>query len=1284
MELRGEFCIAQLSLRCEVTAQYATSEDERFYGLASLYPARGLRYRPRAKEIGVRIRLGLRRFTSLFQMLSSRSRDTFAKAGMATDTVKLFLQALQQSKLLSETEWKTVRAHARVGRKQAAEPEGAELEAGEPGAAKPVAATGSANELKQLVVKLIERKLLTPWQAAQLQKGQTGFVLGRYRLLYPIGKGGMGHVFKADTFDSDEVVAVKVMARKLTSNESLVSRFRREIKASSRLDSQHVVRTLDAGRVGKVDFMVMEFVNGDQIDDIANRLQRLPVGIACEIIRHAAIGLQHAFEEQMVHRDIKPANLIVNWGEEGRGTVKLMDMGLVLIMSEDETQQQMTRTGQVMGTPDYMSPEQGWDTTSVDIRGDIYSLGCSLFRLLTGTTPFTGTNPLQVLSQRLQRDAPSITAIDGHLPEEVAAIVNRMTKRDLDARYQTPIEVAEALKPFCEELTLDALEAVRTRGTAETQIPLQETKIAEQPKGLDEGDVTYKQFLNEVQKGTDIDLMNMSAATPVFLESEIPIVETAPASALDKTRQRRTKRKRASEQGVENREAGWKSAAIAGAIAAVLLAGVFIWVNRGNDGGGDANFNSGLNPARATEVIFTDNQAQPAVIGRLFQFQPDITVAHRSSEANLFYRLANSSDPGIAIDEETAEVSWLVPKSQAIKPIKLIIQAVSEQDGSETVLVSRDVNVEITLSAAAVSMRIPEADELLLIPGREFTTSVAVTSEFHESLKFQYVLMDSTSPSITLDEDSGQLSWVPDRSDIGRHSLQLSVMESVSKKEMDQQSVAVLVLPKLISDVMDAPDVLTAKPGEMFTHRLGRIGTGRRSNGSVRLVLELNADAPEGANIVPRENMFRWDVPDSASGIIETSFTGFVRTQFGNKQLRGSLPLKIRIEEAESSVVSMVPSEERLEPLRSEIREMYDRRISRARSNSEKIALGRELLIACYDAEASDSDFALLQVIETDLGEDGRSLGLQLEIAELKAARYGADELEAATVIIDSFNRRSVPASERDLLTEHFLRLALLAAEQDNMSFVETVLKHCRTLITRSATGTAEQLADDLKQASAAVEELLLERSSPDVQELTRQELTRLLSRWQFRPAFRESSTIRWFQSSGNAIPTSELQEMWQLEDDVITLDSVQLAALAGFVDGGLSTDRFAFRCQLMPGSNAAHIVAGLDPDVSPRPPGILISVGGATPGQIQSLSDGKVIAVPKSANLNSFLPTAPNEIELIVDGTRIILRLNGTMISQGILAKPMPGLVGLGADLKIANPKMKIRNARILAFPEP
>ena len=265
---------------------------------------------------------------------------------------------------------------------------------------------GSNINVENLANVLVSQNHLTNWQARQLMKGQTGFLLNQYRLTNPIGRGGMGHVFRGVNSRTNDVVAVKVMAKKLLGNKALVSRFRREIRANAKLNSPHVVRSLDAGRVGKTDFMVMEYVNGDQVDRMVSRIGRLPVGLACEIVRQVAVGLQHAHEHQMVHRDIKPGNMMVHWSAADEGIVKLMDMGLVLLNEDDADEKTVTRAGQVMGTPDYMSPEQGLDTTQVDIRSDIYSLGCTLYRLLSGTVPFMGTNPLQVLSQRLQRDAP--------------------------------------------------------------------------------------------------------------------------------------------------------------------------------------------------------------------------------------------------------------------------------------------------------------------------------------------------------------------------------------------------------------------------------------------------------------------------------------------------------------------------------------------------------------------------------------------------------------------------------------------------------------------------------------------------------------------------------------------------------------------------------------------------------------------------------------------------------------------------------------------------------------
>ena len=180
----------------------------------------------------------------------------------------------------------------------------------------------------------------------------------------------MGHVFKARDDSTGAIVAIKVMSRKLTGNQTLVNRFRREIRASSLLNNPHIVRTLDAGRVGKVDFMVMEYRERRSAGShcVANQFDSR--GIACDIIRQAAIGLQHAHEQKMVHRDIKPGNLIIHWSPDGNGTVKIMDMGLVRLSNEGAEKTSVTRAGQVMGTPDYMSPEQGWDTATVDARSD--------------------------------------------------------------------------------------------------------------------------------------------------------------------------------------------------------------------------------------------------------------------------------------------------------------------------------------------------------------------------------------------------------------------------------------------------------------------------------------------------------------------------------------------------------------------------------------------------------------------------------------------------------------------------------------------------------------------------------------------------------------------------------------------------------------------------------------------------------------------------------------------------------------------------------------------------
>jgi formylglycine-generating enzyme required for sulfatase activity/WD40 repeat protein/serine/threonine protein kinase len=268
-----------------------------------------------------------------------------------------------------------------------------------------------------------------------------------YRLLAKLGEGGMGAVYKAQHTKLRRTVAVKVLPADKVNTPQAVARFEREMQAVGALDHQNIVRAFDAGEDQGRHYLVMEYVKGLDAGQLARNHGKLPIPEACEIIRQAALGLQHAHEAGLVHRDIKPSNLML----AESGTVKILDLGLARINQEIEPAAELTSTGQVMGTLDYMAPEQGGDTHHVDIRADIYALGASLYRLLSGIAPFgdprfdTVVKKLMALATKEPR---AMEELRPDVPRELAAVIKRMMAKSPDDRYGTPAEVAAALAPF--------------------------------------------------------------------------------------------------------------------------------------------------------------------------------------------------------------------------------------------------------------------------------------------------------------------------------------------------------------------------------------------------------------------------------------------------------------------------------------------------------------------------------------------------------------------------------------------------------------------------------------------------------------------------------------------------------------------------------------------------------------------------------------------------------------------------------------------------------------------
>ncbi|HKB41714.1 MAG TPA: serine/threonine-protein kinase, partial [Gemmataceae bacterium] len=263
------------------------------------------------------------------------------------------------------------------------------------------------------------------------------------------------------------LVALKVINPRLVASPQAVERFRREVRAAARLAHPNIVAAYDADQAGGTHFLVMEYVEGATLAQLIAEKGRLAVARACDYARQAAWGLQHAFEQGMVHRDVKPQNLMLTPG----GRVKVLDFGLARFATEsiptgapDPAEvttdaaprpegvraplEPLTRTGVVMGTPDYIAPEQAADPHLADTRADIYSLGCTLYELLAGRPPFPERSVVDKVMAHAERTLPPLGEVRGDVPPRLARVVQRMMAKDPARRYQTPAEAAEALTPF--------------------------------------------------------------------------------------------------------------------------------------------------------------------------------------------------------------------------------------------------------------------------------------------------------------------------------------------------------------------------------------------------------------------------------------------------------------------------------------------------------------------------------------------------------------------------------------------------------------------------------------------------------------------------------------------------------------------------------------------------------------------------------------------------------------------------------------------------------------------
>ncbi len=318
----------------------------------------------------------------------------------------------------------------------------------------------------RLARRMVEDGLLTNFHAEQLLKGKyKGFSLGNYRILERIGRGGMGAVYLAEHRLMRHRVALKVLPPEQAENPTTRERFYREARSAALLSHPNVVRAHDIDCAGGIHYFVMEYVDGATLQELVTRGGPLTIERAAHYIGQAALGLQYVQETAgMVHRDIKPGNLVL----DRNGTVKILDMGLArlalasLFDTRADNITQHYNDKSILGTADYIAPEQAVNSQAADTRADIYSLGATFYFLLTGQPPFpTGSMTQKLMWHQLRQPTP-IEQLRPDLPPEVAELINRMMAKTPELRPQNPGELVEALMPWI---------ALELPPPAETEIP---------------------------------------------------------------------------------------------------------------------------------------------------------------------------------------------------------------------------------------------------------------------------------------------------------------------------------------------------------------------------------------------------------------------------------------------------------------------------------------------------------------------------------------------------------------------------------------------------------------------------------------------------------------------------------------------------------------------------------------------------------------------------------------------------------------------------------------------
>ena len=422
----------------------------------------------------------------------------------------------------------------------------------------------SEDTVQVLARRLVNSGKITKYQAGRVYSGRgAGLILGNYVILDKIGQGGMGRVFKARHRRMKRLVALKELPASMTRSNRALKRFQREVEVAGQLDHPNIVTAFDADESSGSVFLVMEFVDGQNLAKLVDVHGPFSVEDAVHCVLQTARGLQYAHQRGIIHRDIKPQNLLL----DSNGNVKILDMGLVRFShdaNETVKDDALTKENQIVGTIDYMSPEQAEDTRHADARADVYSLGCTLFRILTGRTMYEGGSTMKRLLAHREQPIPSLCDERDEIPASLDTIFQKMVAKHVEDRIQSMAELIVALEAIQETSgSILGLDEIEREASPEDSALLRFVRTIDDQEAND--------LEQRVQVATDVALHSQSE-TDTKTSSLSGASGSSPSGTRSGEGSRRLNRKRSANQ--------WRTRAISLIGFALVVALVVWWITR--------------------------------------------------------------------------------------------------------------------------------------------------------------------------------------------------------------------------------------------------------------------------------------------------------------------------------------------------------------------------------------------------------------------------------------------------------------------------------------------------------------------------------------------------------------------------------------------------------------------------------------------------------------------------------------------------------------------------------